>query len=449
MSSKLTFLHLTVCFLTAIGLIIETASAQAQFLEPDVTVLNTFVAENPGDSFGWVGEVVGDLDRDRRPDYVIGAPSFGQDGSQRGRAYVYSGATGQLLYTHTGEPGDRIGYGIAAAGYVDRDRVPDYVISGPGVVNTAHPGRVLIVSGADHSILHDVSGQPGSLFGYDVNFAGDVNRDRHSDVIVGALFGGPGASGRVSIISGRDGSVLWSRDGSAPGVRFGSGVSAVGDLDGDRVPEQVVGAFADGDAGTGLAHVLAGDTGEIIFTLVPEQTAGTFGWFFAHAAGDVDRDRVPDIYVGDFGDSALGPWSGRAYVFSGATGQVIWTFEAENSGDGLGMGRGAGDVDRDRCDDILLGAYTNSDGAASAGKAYVVSGRDASVLRTFTGTTAGALLGFDVVTLGDVNRDRHTDYLITGSDVAHVVAGVDLRSHPRVGKRCKRGHEPRAWPIEP
>ena len=197
------------------------------------------------------------------------------------------------------------------------------------------------------------------------------------------------------------------------------------------------------DAGTGLAYVLAGDTGEIIFTLVPDDSAGTFGWFFVHAAGDVDRDHIPDIYVGDFGDSEKGPWSGRAYVFSGATGEIIWTFGAESGGDGLGMGRGAGDVNRDKCDDILLGAYTSSAGAPFAGKVYLASGRDAGVLRTFTGTTPGALLGFDVVTLGDVNRDRYTDYLITGSDVAHVVAGVDERQIPPAGNKCKRRHEPR------
>ena len=442
MSSKLTCPSLTASFLLAL-----VSPAMAQFAEPDVAVLATMTAENAGDQFGWVAEMVGDIDRDHVPDYVIGAPSFGPNGSLQGRAYVYSGATHAIVYTHTGNAGDRLGFGITGARDVNRDGVSDYAISGPGTFGSTHPGRLLIISGRDHSILHDVAGQPGSFFGYDINVAGDVNGDRHGDVLVGSLLGGPQASGRVDVISGADGSVIWGRDGSAAGVRMGSGVSAVGDLDGDGIPEQAVGAFADGSAGTGLAYVLAGDTGEIIFTLTPEISAGTFGWFFVHAAGDVDHDAIPDIYVGDFGDAALGPWSGRGYVFSGATGEIIWSFESENSGDGLGMGRGAGDVDGDQCDDVLLGAYTNSDGAPLAGKVYVASGQDARILRTFTGTTAGALLGFDVVTLGDVNRDSYTDYLITGSDVTHVVAGVDEREIPPSGKKCERRHEPRSWPL--
>ena len=32
---------------------------------------------------------------------------------------------------------------------------------------------------------------------------------------------------------------------------------------------------------------------------------------------------------------------------------------------------------------------------------------------------------YDVVTLGDVNRDHLTDFLLTGAGVAHVVAGLD------------------------
>ena len=261
MSSKL------ICPALAVSLLLAYSPAQAQFLEADVTVLATMTAENAGDQFGWVAESVGDIDDDGVSDYVIGAPSFGANGSLQGRAYVYSGATHTLLHTHTGAPGDRIGFGIAPAGDANCDGVLDYAISGPGTFGSGHPGRLLILSGADHGILQDVAGEPGSFFGYDINLAGDVDNDYYDDIIVGSLLGGPDASGRVQVISGADGATLWSRDGATAGGRFGSGVSSVGDLDGDHIPEQAVGAFADGDAGTGLAYVLTGDTGEILFTL--------------------------------------------------------------------------------------------------------------------------------------------------------------------------------------
>src|SRR5262249_32944970 len=65
---------------------------------------------------------------------------------------------------------------------------------------------------------------------------------------------------------------------------------------------------------------------------------------------------------------------------------------------------------------------------ARAGKVYLVSGRNGQTLRTFTGTVAGAELGFDVVLLGDVDGDGVPDVLITGSQVAYVVLGKNCMS---------------------
>ncbi|HEY0987298.1 MAG TPA: hypothetical protein VGD80_09620, partial [Kofleriaceae bacterium] len=59
------------------------------------------------------------------------------------------------------------------------------------------------------------------------------------------------------------------------------------------------------------------------------------------------------------------------------------------------------------------------------------SGKDGHVIRTLTGTVAGHQLGFDALAIGDVDRDRATDFLITGVDVAHVVAGRCRHAHKR------------------
>ncbi len=394
-----------------------STGAHAQFLEPEVTVLATHLAESSGDFFGWVAESIGDLDGDGAPEYVIGAISNAGGGASAGKAYVYDGASHSLLITHVGAAGERVGFGVGGRGDANGDGTPDYLIGAPAFFGNGVTPRVLVISGADHTTIHELSGAPGSLFGFDVGFVDDANGDGRDDVVVGALTAGANAEGRVDLISGADGSTLWSVSGTTAFGLLGSAVTGLDDLNKDGVPE--VGA---GEVNVGVAHVFDGTDGTVLRTLTPEPTAGAFGQFFIHDAGDVDKDKVGDIYVGDFGDSI----GGRGYVFSGKKDEVLHVFDAENPGDGLGIGRGAGDVDGDKRADLLLGAYLNSDGAAQGGKCSLYSGKTGDLIRTFTLTVPNGQLGFDVVTLGDVTADGVTDFLLTGLDRAYVVAGIGV-----------------------
>src|SRR6185503_1012421 len=287
--------------------------AWAQFAEPDIEVLYSLQAETPGDSFGWVAEKIGDIDGDRAPDFVIGAPTNAAGGVNAGRAYVFSGRSGALLHTVSGEPNNRIGFSVAGAGDLNSDGTPDYVVGGLG--------RVIALSGADHHTLFDVR-VPAEAFGFSIGGAGDVNRDRRPDVIVGA-FAANGATGKVYMLSGKDGSVLWTQVGPNAGAGLGDGV-----------PDQVAGAPGAGPTFLGAAFVYSGRDGAPLRTLEPDPTAINFGTFFVHDAGDVDRDGVGDILIGDFGDTEAGAGAGKAYVFSGRTGDRLWVFHGETAGDG-------------------------------------------------------------------------------------------------------------------
>ena len=140
--------------------------------------------------------------------------------------------------------------------------------------------------------------------------------------------------------------------------------------------------------------------------------------------GDLNHDHVPDVYGADYAAGDNGANSGYAGVYSGRDGTLLrsWTGAA---GDGLGPGRGAGDVNGDHVDDISIGSYTNSDGATAAGKIEIFSGRSGRRLRTITSTTAQENLGFDAVGIGDVNRDHRPDLLASAAegDTLYVIAG--------------------------
>lgn len=406
--------------LTALSL--SPVPAHAQFLEPGVQVLQSYAAENPGDGFGWVAEAIGDLDGDGASEYIIGAIRNADGGPFAGKAYIYDGASGALIHTVAGRAGERLGFSVAGGADLDGDGTPDYVIGAPGFFGNA--SRVLVLSGADHSVLYELTDGVGTLFGFDVNVAGDVDGDGLADILIGAITAGTDFQGRADVVSGADGSLVWSTFGPVASAFLGTGTGGLDDLNGDGVPEQGVGAAGAGQATdgvtTGAAYVLDGATGAILRELTPNGSGLAFGQFFVDNAGDVDGDGVGDIYVGDFADPEAG---GRGYVFSGANPGRIRVFNGETVNDGLGIGRGAGDIDGDGHADLLIGAYLSSAGAFQGGKCWVFSGQNGQPLRTFTSTVPNGQVGFDVVTLGDIDGDGWTDFLLTGLDVAYVVAG--------------------------
>lgn len=258
-------------------------TALAQFAEPEVSVLYTLTTNEPGHGFGWAAEAIGDLDGDGASEIIVGAPRNNIAGPFAGAAFVYSGRDGTLINAVTGSPFDQIGFGVIG---VDADGVPDYATSGPGTVGGPPPqlGRLLVISGATHGTLIDRSGPAlGGGFGYDVGAAGDVNRDGHTDVIVGAPFHSAGLpqSGSVHLISGRDGTTIRSHGGLAAFSRFGSAVSGVADQDGDGRDDYAVGAFGGGAKSTGEAYVLSGNDGSLVRVLKAKQNTGVFfGNFF-------------------------------------------------------------------------------------------------------------------------------------------------------------------------
>ena len=379
-------------------------------------VLYTLSGETPGANFGWAVSELGDVDHDGRTDLIVGEPY-----SAAGTTYIYSGKRGRLLHRLDGAPGDLQGYAIADAGDVDGDRVPDVVSGAPGV----GPGHAYLYSGRTGALLHTFTGfGEGDYFGSAVASAGDVNRDGRADLLVGAeLSDARGAdSGRAYVFSGRTYELLLTLDAGDAGDNLGSATDWTGDLNRDRVPDLIVGArSADG----GKAYVFSGKTGALLFQIDAPASGGNLGWFFVAGVGDVNRDGRPDVYAADFGDTTLGPATGRAAVYSGKDGRELLSWTGNAAGEGLGPGREAGDVNRDGHVDLAIGSWISNDGAPGAGQVEIYSGKDGSLLRRLTSTTAGENFGFDTVGLGNLTRDRVPDFVVSAATAnrVYVIAG--------------------------
>jgi hypothetical protein len=65
--------------------------------------------------------------------------------------------------------------------------------------------------------------------------------------------------------------------------------------------------------------------------------------------------------------------------------------------------------------DLIVGAWQYAGAAPSGGRAYLYSGKDGALLKTYTGKIAGETFGFDAVGVGDIDGDGTIDLLITSA----------------------------------
>ena len=402
----------------------SAASASGTFVQ-HVHVLATFHGPTTGKGayFGWAVSELRDVNGDGVTDLVIGEVNGGSD--IRGRVWVYSGRTHKLLWRRAGRAGDQNGYAVADAGDVNGDGVPDVISGAPGSGND--PGRAYVYSGATGRTIARLHGhRPGEEFGAAVSSAGDVNGDGVPDLLVGAPGSGAADSppGRVYVISGSTFRVIRVLSAHRLGDSFGTATASSPDLNGDGVGDLIVGA---GDAGPhrgGAAYVYSGGTGKLLFRIRGERGSNTFGVFFVAGVGDTNGDGVPDIYVGDYGSDNAGAGGGFAAVYSGVDGSLLHAWRGA-AGEGLGPGREAGDVNGDGKIDLIIGSWTSSDGAPQAGKVQIFSGATGKVLRTITSLTPGEDFGFDAVGVGDTNGNGTPDYLVSAAslDTVYLIDG--------------------------
>lgn len=379
------------------------------FVEP-VTILGEYDGEAANDQFGWIARNIGDVDGDRVNDFATSAPTNSAAGPNAGKIYVYSSRTRKLLWSATGKPGERIGFGIEAAGDVNRDGVPDVIAGAPG------GQAAYLYSGRDGRLLRTLAAPVRDAgFGGAVADLGDLNGDGYDDVAVGAPQDDSAGTdaGRAYVFSGRDGTILLSLAGDSAGHNFGNALRG-GTRNGTTWI--VVGALRAGPRQTGSAYVFRGMNPRPAFIIESDSTGAAQGGMFVSVVGDVNHDGVADIYSSDFPNSALGPSTGRIYVRSGKDGAPLLTLTGEASGNGFGIGPSdAGDVNGDGFDDVATGAWQFAGAAPSGGKIYLFSGKTGETLRTITGNVPGETLGFDSTGLGDVNGDGVPDLLVTSA----------------------------------
>jgi hypothetical protein len=263
---------------------------------------------------------VGDINGDGFDDLLVGADGVDQD---TGRAMLMLGGPTGLyedpVWAWTGEnEGDRFGHSVAGLGRLNNDPYLDFAVGAPFAPSGKSLGKVYIFYGKSDigSIIPDPEPLEGemlrSFFGLNVRYAGDINNDTFSDLIISAPdydAGNIEGAGRVEVYVGGEQGVVKKPvrilEGVGEDAHLGTTVACLGDVNNDGYDDIGIGAefhTSDGKDHRGKFYIYFGEplaylTYRPKVEEIGKHAGDRLGAGLA-AAGDIDGDNFADVLVG-------------------------------------------------------------------------------------------------------------------------------------------------------
>jgi len=281
----------------------------------------------------------GDVNGDGVPDLAVGIDISRtvRGGYGQGRVEFLSGKDGRVVATLKGpKPKEDFGSTLAVL-HGPKGKVAALVVGSPAEIIQRTPifllGVVRVYALPSRKLLYTTKGTTdNSFYGEALAGLGDIDGDGYEDLVVGASERNRSFSqnGYVEVLSGRSGKRLFFIRGRGPwGSGFGTSVAGIGDVDGDSVPDLLVGA-PDANIlmprhpdkhGVGYAWVLSMKNGTLI-----REHAGSIPYQYLGSGvagiGDIDGDGVPD-YAILTPRKIPAPAFGKILLYSGKTGKLI------------------------------------------------------------------------------------------------------------------------------
>ena len=361
----------------------------------------------------------GDLNDDGFADLVVGAPSYQPQGTEgEGAVFIAWGtANGASPALEELRGGNDTPYGQSiAVGDWDDNGLPDLAISASRTVYV-HWNNGEVLETPDLALTYPVTPARITLH------SDDLDADGIDDLVVKRLAGGQTL---VEFYPSTNGGL----DAQPRVFAMADDYSghAVGDVDGDTIPDLMMANSSDGV----LRGYLGADNDWVTTTTLVESFSlaapagqGRFGQAIA-SGGDVTGDGIDDLVVGAYGDGGfVNLYSSESgYVANPATppaqtiaGKPVAAPGNGTHGDQLGVSIAMAHLDRDTFADIVVGA--NRAGGADEGQLRILHGSPTGLVneQVENGTTGFDLLGHYVAVPGDVDGDGVNDVAGGASDV--------------------------------
>lgn len=401
--------------------------------------------QQDGAGYGVSVASAGDVNGDGYSDLAIGIPDYENGQTDEGRVLVYYGGASGLGTTQNwtmeiNQAGASFGDAVAG-GDINGDGYSDLIVGATNYTNgQQNEGSVFVYYGGAQGLslepnMTAESDQSFAGFGYCVANGGDFNGDGRTDMFIGSPLydNGQNNEGRVYVYSGKYSGLAatanWNTEGAQALAEHGYTVSAAGDINGDGFADVLVSApyFDATFVDEGRVYVYLGTAAGLSTTpsssLSPvAQANALFGWSVS-AAGDINGDGFADIIIGDpyyDGSGGLVLDQGRAYIYYGSQVGLNSTpliIESDQAGAMLGFSvAGVGDVNNDGFADIAIGAPSYDNAFQNEGRVtvYYGSANGVSFNNAWVndGGQAGASYGNSIATAGDVNRDGIADMIV-------------------------------------
>jgi hypothetical protein len=286
------------------------------------TLLFTAEGEQASAQLGFTVHGVSDYNNDGNADLAAGSPRYkALSLTDSGKIYVYSGKTDGLLFTKTGEAVNaKLGTSISSADVNNDDRV-DLIIGAPGHTESQiTEGQIYVYSSVDNSLIFKkTGGVAGAFFGSAVSGLKDINGDSNDEIIASSPYTLTTGPGQVFVLSGADGTPLYSKQGLTTGSLFGASVADTFDMNKDGTHDFIVGSpysFNSENLNVGRAVLYSGKGGAKLVSIEGKQANGGFGLMVKGVGNLGDQTRNNMLLASPLFDVNSSTNHGQLFIYS-------------------------------------------------------------------------------------------------------------------------------------